>query len=239
MSIPTRYNGQTITADWFNAIKNEIESNSAETVFFKEYISDAAYALANTVKNGSVYYNTTAHKVRVYQDGAWIDLGTGSGGVITPVIETPTGNINGSNKDFIVSQTVVNDTVVVYVDGVKLSLTEYSFTSPTITLVKAPVLGQSVSVYYLSGGATSTTVTYEDTNNVEYYTILPANITSKSLTLNFTPVVGAKIMVDVIGGTTQEYGDDFIITGNVLDWNGLGMELILETNDSIRVQYFT
>lgn len=68
------------------------------------------------------------------------------------VDETPTGTVNGSNTTFTLSQTPFdsNDTVQVYLDGIKRNrTTEWSLSGTTITFVTAPALGQDVRVNYI------------------------------------------------------------------------------------------
>jgi hypothetical protein len=40
----------------------------------ESYASDAAYVVANgTAVNSNIYYNTTDNKVRIYENGAWVE----------------------------------------------------------------------------------------------------------------------------------------------------------------------
>ena len=62
-------------------------------------------------------------------------------------------------------------------------------------------------------------------------------ITAKQFTMAATPVSVTKVLCDIIGGTTQVYTLDFIITGNIFSFNGLGLDGILNTGDVVRLFY--
>lgn len=67
------------------------------------------------------------------------------------------------------------------------------------------------------------------------------NISNKYIVLTEAPTVKSKTRVIVIGGPEQEYGVDFVVTnddgGKRLSWAGLGLDGVLEVNDSIVVTY--
>lgn len=63
--------------------------------------------------------------------------------------------------------------------------------------------------------------------------LTPTDITNKQITLSSTPVNASKTRLSIVGGVDQKYGSDFTVTGNTLSWNGLGLETILETGDTL------
>lgn len=72
-----------------------------------------------------------------------------SGGAAVPLtVETPTGTINGSNTNFTVSA----EPSIVTVNGQAMSLTDdYTYSTPTITFVNAPLTGSVIRSYYGGG----------------------------------------------------------------------------------------
>ena len=65
--------------------------------------------------------------------------------------ENPSGAINGSNVTFTLAQTPLeNAAVELYQDGLKLEYTtDYTISGTTITMVTAPVVGQSLRANYI------------------------------------------------------------------------------------------
>ena len=74
-------------------------------------------------------------------------------------------------------------------------------------------------------------------NFVEYRTITNLEATNKQLTLANTPSDVTKVELDIISGTTQEFGVDYNVIGNDLIWNGLGLDVTLLENDKLRITY--
>ena len=67
------------------------------------------------------------------------------------VDETPSGTVNGSNTSFSLAQLPLeNDSVELYQDGLKLTYTtDYTISGTTITMVTAPVVGQTLRANYI------------------------------------------------------------------------------------------
>jgi hypothetical protein len=81
-----------------------------------------------------------------------------------------------------------------------------------------------------------------EVKKVEVLTIGSGDITAKYKDLAEVPVTATAVEVFPVGGITQEYTVDFTIitNGSVikrLNWNGLGLEALLEANDKLIVSY--
>lgn len=203
-----------------------------------EYISDSAYETANgTPTGGEIYYNSTTGKARYYDgvDSAWKVVGQELVG-----IQERLGVGDGSTVNFTLTNAPLSDeTIQVYTNGVITEKTEYSYSAPTLTFNTAPPAGVVVYVAYLSEGSPASPIVSAGTNNVEFYVITPADVTAANFTLAAAPAEPTKVLVDVIGGTSQQQGADYTISGSTFDFSGLGLDGVLASGDVVRVQYFT
>jgi len=100
-------------------------------------------------------------------------------------------------------------------------------------------VGSTIYVSYLTNGSPASPIISAGTNNVFYTTISAQNITDKYCTLSSTPSEPTKVLADVVGGTTLEFGLDFSVSGDLFEWDGLVLDGLIEIGDIIRVQYFT
>lgn len=72
--------------------------------------------------------------------------------------------------------------------------------------------------------------------NFDYIELSAIHIAEKKASLAKIPSSSA-ISVDVVGGTTQLLGADFSVSGRELQWDGLGLDGLLEEGDVLRVMY--
>lgn len=63
------------------------------------------------------------------------------------------------------------------------------------------------------------------------------NINDKFVTLPYTPVEPTDLVLDIKNGIKQINGVDFEVTGNILSWNGLGLDNFLEEHDVLIIQH--
>ena len=72
---------------------------------------------------------------------------------------------------------------------------------------------------------------------VEPHTVDNSEYIAKEITMLHSPTKPEEVIVDIPTGTSQVYGIDFTVTGNILSWDGFGMETIIDENDRIRITY--
>jgi len=72
---------------------------------------------------------------------------------------------------------------------------------------------------------------------VEEITLTSTDIIDKEVSLQQTPI-DSNTLLDVMQGPSQRFGVDFNIIGNVLTWDSLGLDNLLEVGDILRVAYF-
>jgi hypothetical protein len=63
------------------------------------------------------------------------------------------------------------------------------------------------------------------------------DIDNKFVTLSSAPLSPSSVILIPEGGPPQAYGVDFIVVGNQLRWEGLGLDNFLDTTDVLLVQY--
>jgi hypothetical protein len=70
----------------------------------------------------------------------------------------------------------------------------------------------------------------------EFHTINALNLIQGKVTLNYTPI-GGIVALNIVHGSAQIYGVDYIVTGDFISWEGYGLESIIASGDIIRVIY--
>jgi hypothetical protein len=190
---------------------------------------------------GSQWVNTAANTYYICFDNTngaaeWIEFAQPFVGFK----ETPAGLVNGINTAFDITHTPIDGTLVVFLNGLELDESDISsYVHPTINLVTPPAIGQTIEVYYATSG-TSATIQLDVGNEVvENRTITAGEITAKEITLVATPSVASKTKVDVRGGSPQVHGLDFVVTGDVLSWNGYDLYGQLVAGSILRIVYFS
>ena len=186
---------------------------------------------------GSIYLSTLTAKLYVKQDAGsstnWNEVNTNFIGNK----ELLSGTINGVNTSFSITLTPLDGTLIVFRNGTAVPESEYSFSHPNVTFTTAPAYGSILEAYYLTGGDPAIFAP-QATEEVEYRTVSAGEITAKQLTLAQTPLVANHVIVDVIGGTAQEYSVDFVVSSDILDWDGYGLEGTLIAGSKLRIKYY-
>lgn len=71
----------------------------------------------------------------------------------------------------------------------------------------------------------------------EVIPITNLDITNKYVTLKKSPLNPDAVKLDMVGGIPQINGVDFRIVGNILSWDGLGLDNFIDNTDVLIVQY--
>lgn len=75
-------------------------------------------------------------------------------------------------------------------------------------------------------------------NQVVYHTLTTLEIANKQLQLPSVPLSPALMLVDQANGTPSLLpGVDFTVAGDIVDWNGFGMDGVVAEGDIIRFAY--
>jgi len=164
---------------------------------------------------------------------------TTSIGLSDAIREAPTGLINNSNTAFSLSFLPLSDQhLLISLDGLMLKSSDFSLAGATITMTIAPAFGQELIIWYFHSG-TIASAAASGTWNVEYPVLNNTNITNKFVTISNAPSVPSDVLLDIIGGSSQEYSVDFIVSGVQLSWNGLALDGILLSGDKLRITYIS
>lgn len=170
----------------------------------------------------------------------WVVISTAGGGSGSVGYQESLGVGDGVSTSFGPLSFIPSseDSIIVYVDGIVEDKANWSLSVLDIAFSIAPAAGQSIYVFYLTEGTASLTGP-TGTQEVEYRTLTGGEITAKQLTLSATPMSASKVMVDLIGGSAQEYSVDYTVSGSTLDWNGLGLDGLLSAGDKLRINYLS
>lgn len=187
---------------------------------------------------GSKWLNTSENTLFIATNvGVGVAVWLKVGGSFVGKKEIPTGTINGVNTTFSISLTPIDDTLLVLRNGTVIPNSQYSFTHPTVTFTVAPPLGTTIEVFYLTEGDPAIVPVSSDFSQY-FHTVTAGEITAKQITLPNTPIVANETVLDVIGGTSQQYSIDYSVSGAVLTWNGYALDGQLTAGDVLRVLYF-
>ena len=102
------------------------------------------------------------------------------------------------------------------------------------------VMDTDQNVYYGGDGETQGgfPLGAGSSNYTETIIVTQQMVNNKKLTLEKTPLFPANVKLDFIGGIPQLNGIDFeIISGNILSWQGKGLDNFIEENDVVIISY--
>jgi hypothetical protein len=207
----------------------------------REYATDTEYELDNGAPPytdfTAAYYNSTTGLIRYYDGVAaeWKPVGSQIIGD-----QERLGVGDGLTTIFSLSTVPLNDDAIgLYLNGVLVEKTDYSVSGSQITFNTAPAVAQVVYAKWFTDGTPSSPPISSGSFEAEYREVNATEFANKELTLNNVPADPTKVIVDIIDGSTQEFGVDFTVLVNNVSWNGLGMDGDVAIGTKIRFVYIT
>lgn len=192
---------------------------------------------STSANKGSIYLSTLTGFLYMKSDNGNTTNWKKVGQDIIGEKQVLSGTVNGVNTTFSISLTPIDGTIIFLKNGLAVPESDYSFTHPNVTFTTAPALGTKLEAYYLTSGSPAI-VPIAGTKEVEYITINSSHITAKEVQLANTPIVANKTILDIIGGTAQEYSVDFVVIGDKLNWSGYNLDGVIVSGDVLRVIYY-
>jgi hypothetical protein len=218
---------------------------------FKPYATDNDYinaeiedGLAENLVGGEVYYNTTIGSVRFWDhiNEEWISLDF----KFTVKREVPTGDVDGTNNTFIISELPISaDALNVYINGILQHPNRYSYfqNEGEIIFNTSPSLGQEILVSYLTQGVPSQPIN-NNIMEVEYITLDAGMISNKFTSTTYLPTpfkimldVSRKVTAAIPGVDFEIFIDEFFPDWATIGWDGFDLEADLVEGDVLRVMY--
>jgi hypothetical protein len=207
-----------------------------ETTSFTVYAGTAAYVAAKGAPAalGDAFCDSLTDQILFFEGSVWLPVG---GGIIG-CREDHTSEVNGTQNQFTLSYTPLDNTILIFRNGMIVPKDKFSFVMPTVTMTDAPQLGQKLEIFYLTQGTPSIVQVMTD-QIVETRTISAGEITAKGLTLTATPVDPTKVIVDIRSAPGQMYGIDYAVSGTTLSWNGYALDGVVTAGVIMRIVYYT
>jgi hypothetical protein len=104
---------------------------------------------------------------------------------------------------------------------------------------RQPQKGQQVYVFYLTDG--DTVEVPSPSGQLQSYThiVTESEELAKEITLVSPPAQPSKILVDIIGGGSQEFNEDFTISTDKFQWGGFRLDGFLSKDDRVRFYFYS
>lgn len=231
-------NAPIVIADGYHAyvtINRLANVNLSVTVATTIPKTENTYRLFSRRGDDLVWYDNTLQR-----DKKKIRIGEGGGGGTAYQEKLGTGN--GAAVNFGLTFIPSNEfSILVISSYIRTEGVDYTYNSVgnQITFTTAPAAGQDVYVFYLTDGETLSVPTPNGLLNSYVHTVTNAEELATTITLNNIPAEPSKVLVDIVGGTSQEYNVDYNISADQFQWGGFGLDGFLAENDKVRFYFYS
>ena len=159
----------------------------------------------------------------------------------------PTGANNGVNRTYLLPEAALDKGSVLLLKN-SIPFTNFEVSGDTITVDVGYETQASQSLYFFmlknaipagGGGGGGGSVGGGLEISPYGHTVTAGEITAKELTLSITPTTPSRVVFDGPVGAPAIYGTSFVVLGNKLNWNGLGLEGTILDGQLWRIMIFT
>lgn len=175
------------------------------------------------------------------REGKKIRIGEGSG---IGAFQEKIGLGNGLSTNFPIASglfPVNQESILVFANSARYLTEDWTWNELTneIVFLTAPDIGVEIYIYYISEGDSVTPPTLSGIEQSYVHTISVTEAMNGQLQLIAAPIQPSKVLVDIIGGTSQALGVDFTIAGDQFIWTGYNLDSDLSSGDIIRFHFFS
>jgi len=194
------------------------------------------FRLLTRVGTSLIWWDNTFQR-----EGKKLRIGEGAG---TGAFQEKLGVGNGVQTSFPILSglfPVNKDSILVFANAHQFVDTEWDWNEITndIEFVVAPEVGVEPYIYYLTDGDSISPPSVSGIEQSYVHTVSVLEQINKELQLIATPAQPSKMLVDIIGGTSQIINIDFQITGDLFQWTGLALDGVLTSGDKVRFHFFS
>lgn len=201
---------------------------------------DTAANLPSGGAPGDARITLDTYQAYVYNGSVWIPLLSATGANIFTIIQTDTGTYPTADAP--------NDTLTFTTNNLIFAEFNGDSTTDTVTLDFAytpeNIVNKSINLLSPDNIKYPTTLAVsqglflkQNVIKTEVFTLNSGDILSKFITLTSTPQSPESVTFFIKGGIYQINGIDFDVTGNIVNWGGMGLDGFLEIGDIVVIQY--
>lgn len=201
------------------------------------YSSESAYVTdkGDPADESDIFWDTTEKIIKIFNGTSWEPVG----GTLNMINEVPSGLINGVNQLYITTQQPLTDHhLAVWHNGVKLKKSEYTVSGNDITIGFSPEIDAEIDVWYITDDSANPFSLPDGTWMVVKHEVTAGEVTAEQLTISPTPQDPTNVDMQLRGAPTQSSPEDYLVSGDQLQWGSGALAGVIIAGDKIVLKYF-